>query len=1120
MWTPRRIVLLLTTLLICGVAYAGYARFLGSIDGLPNLPAKYLENDDKPLGELAVVESPTLIKLRLAFGENCPEMGSAYPTRLEIRESGIVFAAGMPQIGTEPTRFVKLAPLSVATFTKPKPAHEQVPGEVPEISTLHGDEGILEFDRPISSDREMLTGKAKLIGIEMRSNPDPHSTDPRNGRIIITNNQRYADSGRFLIMKTSGPVYHRTADHPDAGDPHQPHIWTNAAVEIINRDNLPRPLRGATLPTVPVNDDARLAASIADMAMGLHTPPPTITADGMKIFMKKNSPTPGKRKESGFAGIQQLIFNENVIFSLWTDGDGSFPGDQTPSKTKSKQLNNIRSESHAALMGGVYDGWKISESLKRRALIRIRTLGPFAYNLDENYARFDIAPHANPLVPNNVEVQRFLPSGEKDYLVCQRLQIDFSEPMKGTIDPKTQPGFKRLVATGSHVLIAAATEQLQAQGTVLVYENDVANKRTATILSGAPLSAVRGKNVLVAGNTKTTAELRLITTEQSSTEKITEVAIQGPGSIEISDDTTREKSLTATWQTSLTQARETINGIALDRLVFTGDGEFIDAKSGFRLKSDVLKLWLKAGEKSATPQRMQGLGRVAGTTEEAIIEETDFLTVMFLDKPVADTPVPPTVSSPMIPPNTSVPEPPQVSTPKKPSNPTRLSARQIDVWLNRQSDARTAKYELHEARCDDRVRVLQAPNDPRKSAVGIDIRGGGLLMKKRGTGHVMTVTGTADEIARVRFENLTICGTSVLIDQPANMVSVNGGGWMRMPSSSDLAGAAVKEKAEITVHWQTRMKFLGERRRAEFVGQVQAVQADAEGVVTASPTSTKSTVACHELNVTFDKPIYFTRLKRSETETENSPKVESIVCTPASEDADQGTRQVVYLEETVEKATKRVVKAQQIEAKLIDVRVRDDASRVFATGPGTTRMLALGTKEAMPGQNNEAATEREMKLTIVNFNGRLELTDKKGILQTAVFYEAIKVAQIPSSNLHQSVDELEVPPPRSVFLKCNNTFTVSTYRSKGGAGEDTRSMEAVDAAEFKTDDYIGIGHTITYDGQQVILRGYKDGQATLYRRQRGLNDRDFKSGNPLIYNVKTGQVSGAQSSGGQFTSPK
>lgn len=1121
MWTPRRVLLLFATLFGFGAAYAAYARFLGRIDGLPNLPSKYLDYDDGALPEVAPVESPTLVRLREAFGDNCPEMGAAYPTRLEIREQGIVFAAGMPQIGTVATKFVKLAPLSIATFAKPKPLHEQLPGEVAEVSSLHCDEGILEFDRPISSDRDMLTGKAKLIGIELRTNPDPHNTDPRNGRIVISNNQRTSDPSRFITMKTPGPVYYRTADHPEANNPSQPHIWTTAGVEIVNRDNLPRPLWGVALPVVSVpSDDSLTGSVVTDMALGLHTSPPTITADGLKIFMKRNENT----KKSGYGGIREMILTENVLFSLWIDGTSGFPGAAPQAPTKPVKTENTLALS--GLVGGIADGIATAARLKSKVLLRVRTLGTFRYDMATNLATFDVSSSPNPLLPNNVEVMRFLPAGGKDTLVCQKLEIEFNGPVTGQAKSEGT-GFKRLHASGTHVLVAAATEQLQATGTALVYENDTGRSRTTTTLHGAPLSAVRNRNVLIAGAPTQPAKLMFVSSEKNKTD----ITIDGPGRAELFDEATREKTLTATWQKSLSQIREIADGVPLDLLVFTGDGEFIDAKGAFNLKGDVLKLWLRNGDRTANksvPHRLQGLGHVSGLSANSIIENTEYLNVMFVDisKPPASA-IPTTVA--VIPPSSSAPVVQPVLRAqeiKKDPQPIRLSARLIDVTVHRinETDPKAAaKYDMHEAHCTDRVVVVQPPEDPKKSTIGIDIRGSSLLMKKQGLGHVMTVSGTNTEIARVRFEETTISGPMVTIDQPNNSVAVAGGGWMRLPSSSNLAGATVDEKGEITIHWQARMKFLGERRWAEFVGQVQAVQSIAEGAVAKGPTTTKSTVACHELNVTFDKPVYFNQMNR-ESGGGSDPKIKTVVCTPASEDGNvaKAANLVLYLEETIDRVTKKHTKATQVEAKLLEVNVDGDLSLVSATGPGVTRMLQLDAKDSAPGtpQPVDAKTEMEMKLTVVRFNGRLNLKDKKGIFQEAVFRETIRVARVPSENLNLVLDDTAKPPARSMFLKCNDTFTVSSYRAKTPGTEDTRTMEAIDGAEVKTDDYIGIGHSINYDGTRVILRGYGDGQATLYRRQNSIEGRDYKSGNPLIYNTKTGQVSGAQSSGGAFTTDK
>ena len=108
--------------------------------------------------------------------------------------------------------------------------------------------------------------------------------------------------------------------------------------------------------------------------------------------------------------------------------------------------------------------------------------------------------------------------------------------------------------------------------------------------------------------------------------------------------------------------------------------------------------------------------------------------------------------------------------------------------------------------------------------MGLDINAAVLVMKKRPNGHEMTAYGSPVTPAKVRFENTTISGPDVNIDQPNNRVAVKGAGWLKMPSSSGLGGTAVAGRSELTVHWQTQMNFRGEQQSAFFLGQVQAVQ--------------------------------------------------------------------------------------------------------------------------------------------------------------------------------------------------------------------------------------------------------------------------------------------------------
>src|SRR5262245_30559847 len=231
MWTPRRVVLLLAGLLLFGGAYGVYARVLGWLDGLPQVPAKFLKSPDVTMRPPDRPTSPTVEKLKEAFGPDCPELSDQnYPMKLEFRngESSVVLAAGATPLVPNSKR-VTLAPFSLAVFGKPRPPHLRQPGDAVEISTFHADKAILEFDRSIDGPNDM--NRAKLIRLELVSEPEQALPDPRRGVVHITNNQRSADPNRFMVIRTVGPVFYREPkNNPDAGG--GPDIWTDAAVEV------------------------------------------------------------------------------------------------------------------------------------------------------------------------------------------------------------------------------------------------------------------------------------------------------------------------------------------------------------------------------------------------------------------------------------------------------------------------------------------------------------------------------------------------------------------------------------------------------------------------------------------------------------------------------------------------------------------------------------------------------------------------------------------------------------------------------------------------------------------------------------------------------------------------
>src|SRR5207302_77797 len=80
----------------CGVAFGVYARFLGAIDGLPELPDELLarRSGDEPFPPAS--QTVTERKLALAFGPACEEV--RYNYKIELPAKGVVIATNQYEL--------------------------------------------------------------------------------------------------------------------------------------------------------------------------------------------------------------------------------------------------------------------------------------------------------------------------------------------------------------------------------------------------------------------------------------------------------------------------------------------------------------------------------------------------------------------------------------------------------------------------------------------------------------------------------------------------------------------------------------------------------------------------------------------------------------------------------------------------------------------------------------------------------------------------------------------------------------------------------------------------------------------------------------------------------------
>lgn len=1179
MWTPRRILLLFVGLAVFLLAYVGYGFFLGGVDGLPALPERYLEQ----AGGLIIIpdnpRSPSETRLEQAFGPKCPELEDpAYKTKMELRDRGIVFAAGpIPDI-KEPTKKLRISPLSLAHFSRP--LANAKPDEAPEIVTLHADEAVLEYDRPVTSRTEILQGQVRLVGVELIGNPEAEYRDLRKGRVIITHNQKSTDPGRWLIVRSPGPVYYQAAEPGKAPNPDQPMIRTAAAVEVENRSNVPQPLWGQRLFAVASSaDELRASTAVSDIVLGLRAPPPTATAIGLKMYFRQETPPakPGAKPPPPQTRLHRLHLGEAVQFNVWLEKSAGFPGTGSNAQPAPKPVVAVEPPlPFAALGGGVIGGKYVAERLKESALLTIETRGSFRYDLETNVARFETAPTASPNQSNNVEVVRVAATGARDTLICHTLDMGFeqndSKPgLAATAN--TPPGLRSVLATGPFVRLDSESEQLIAQGTSLHYVTDRASGKTALTFKGSPIDAVKDRHRLKTAD-GIPAELLFTSMPGKPGPKgqptsITTIAIRGPGGIAFYDSASRDNAVTATWASTFTQTRDKVGDKELDLLTFEG-GRFSDAKAGFELNGETLKLWLdqsegvrQPGMQRAVPYRLQAIRGVHLKSPELIVDETDALSVWFRQaEPVA---VKPNAPVPAMPGGMPAPAAPTLAAKapananKPPPNPLHLNARTIEAWVARmpQPDAPVAgdagpaaKYDLERAVCTDRVDARQAAADPKKNPRGLDIRAAKLTLEKQRirelSGFSALLTALPGEFAELHHENTSLAGPTIALDQLANFVRVTGAGAMKMPAGSSLTGTGVAntntaivrtagtvpspeptKQSDLHVEWSDRMEFNGADGIASFVGKVQARQ-DVIPILdnpaaNPDPVWGKSWVLCHRLDVRFDRPVYFNQFNRKPAEPNGGPKIAQAVCRPAPvDDAGTGPRAdgFVLYEDEQKRRDQSIVRRQRVRAASLDFRGAERGGTLLAGGPGEVRLLQMGAKDAgVPGRPAASAATpdgQELKLTVVKYQTRLRMEDRGNAYQEAAFEGDVTAIQVPTKEFERPLEVHSQLPERSTLLTCDDILTVSTYRPHGGKPE--QKMDALGNANFRTDEYRGRAHRIAYDGRIMTLEGTANRLAHIERSARSVGDGSGTPARRIEYDTVDGRIKIVEGAPGSITS--
>ncbi|MBX9789246.1 MAG: hypothetical protein K2Y37_10055 [Pirellulales bacterium] len=586
--------------------------------------------------------------------------------------------------------------------------------------------------------------------------------------------------------------------------------------------------------------------------------------------------------------------------------------------------------------------------------IQISCRGPFRFDLSKYVATFQ----------DQVDVLRLNPHGPSDQLRGELLSLYFSPtasdgvgpPAGATSAPGKLPKLEpvRLEVRGMPVVMHSPSEDVDARGELLRY--DLKSRRVSLEGTG-PVMLRQGSNRI---------EAPRLFYEPTSRSRWGRFSAVGPGCLEAAVPDEPSRQFRAEWTDQLHFGPE--NGEQVVALL--GDAKF-EQPGAASLHGEQVFVWLReqsaptatartrsaayvpaTGPMSATgisstssrappllPDRMLAVGKVR-LAAQPIDCEVEKLQVWFTTgTPVAraaagaeELPAPSANGVELQPPVAAgeLPPPDGAGVQAAPAS-SGASPGGLAGLLNRSGQANGprfhvtgkqlqvelrllgARVELSQIRVQERVRMRELFSTPTAEAPLLLIGDQLEYVERSINDGVATLTGAP---AHIEGRGLVLDGYRIDLDRGRNQLTVQGAGRLLLPPPErDPTGQAIASRDPLSVEWQGRMSFDGQR--ATFVDRVVG-QFD------------QRTLRTGEMHVDFDQRIDFARPPR-----DRQPVWAAVACRG-------GVR--------VEGQTRRDGTLESVEQlRAADFSVRRVDGYVHASGPGWLSTVRRGVGGFLPG---------------------------------------------------------------------------------------------------------------------------------------------------------------------------
>ncbi len=1068
MWTPKRIVLLVGGFGLFVVVYFIYSlTTLGRINTLPPLPEQYkISRKGMPSRERSIKKAngptPLQKKLTMAFNAGCKEL--EWPVQLEMNAKNMVLAAQQCD-RTEDGR-VKFSPMSLAIFGKNKD------GRGVEINTLKCAEAYLRFDRRLSSLNPNEMNGRKIVEVQLIGD------SPGGHPIRIINNRRTpSDEDDLVVTINTGPVYYLEKTQL---------IKTSDFVHIVDGKSTSR-------------DGQRLVPPKAD-----------IYAKGMEMELTTAAPPPRpgmflapKPKNESITGVKRIVLKENVIMNLCVNkGGGPFPGDDSASNRAKPAAPGKNPEP------------------EEPSRIRIDSPGRFEYRLlkDHDEATFD-APTDTEMStsPQDVMVQRLNDESiGYDMLVCKHLELRIKRRSNEKAEPKStltgdEQGFEieTVHATGPFVTLTSDAEKLTAHGNDFFHDTS----KKLTILKGVPTMEANKEDNLIVAPMLTIQDMPLPEAakkgngdKKQKAKTYQYVEASGPGSIDMMNKSTRERTTHAYWNESLVSTRDG----ALDLLVLTGAARFQDDEHAQSLRGEELKVWLLPDDKppatrpesprqtagsqpptttalvkekknaapasdkpaasSRRPHHLQALRNVFAHSKDMNIHDAARLVIQFTDVPLAlmppskddgkakSKPRPAATPAPLVPIAGAQPTgnvPPVGGAASQPSARSNAKAPVPEPEPN-PIDLSARNIEAKVLRCEDRMALdhLWAEGG---AAEYLHKRGGVRVRQKPSRpgedgvdieANTLDMSCTANGNVLVANGDLASLemGKIKIIGPEVHVDQESNKVWVEGAGAMCMQSNTTLENKPLEKPIPLTIHWSDDMffqgTHASFRGGIQADQGEAR-------------LACQRLQVIFDRPISLKQGMRND----RPAKVKKLVADDEVRAEDQ-----TIVDGKLEKYQRLSGISMTVETESPEESSADgkapESNTILLSGPGSVRILQRGGNDVatVPGSPaprrpvtlSPGEEAQELKLTEVRFENLMKANNRTNV---ATFWGSVRLLNMPSDNPRRDIDFSDILskelPKGVMYLSCNQ-LTVRTYRVPIKEDNATRNIDKNHKPKYRT----------------------------------------------------------------------